>query len=302
MSIKSSRQATTWHLYRRIIEKFILPDLGNIRLRDLKPEHLQSLYDRKLEAGLGVRSVQQTHSVLHVALKGAVNLGMIARNPAAAVTRPKQAQKEMSIYDENQVKTLLVSARERGDRNFALYQLAITSGMRMGELLGLKWVDLEWERRELQVRRQVRRKVGGGHEYVTPKTKAGKRTILLGKSTLEVLRMHLEEQYRVKLVAGDRWQDRGLVFPSKIGTPMDAGTLRKEFKVASRKARLPGIRFHDLRHTAASLMLNYSIPVIIVSRRLGHSKPSITLDVYGHLIPSKQEEAAELMDDIVKSF
>ncbi|HEX5809434.1 MAG TPA: site-specific integrase [Anaerolineales bacterium] len=135
--------------------------------------------------------------------------------------------------------------------------------------------------------------------FLEPKSKSGTRTIKLGKRALEILRAHKREQEELVESLGLDWTNLNLVFPSGVGTPLTASNIRRDFRQLLTSSGLPKIRFHDLRHTAASLMLNHGIPVLIVSKRLGHSKPSITLDVYGHLIPSKQEEAAQLMDDLM---
>jgi len=132
-----------------------------------------------------------------------------------------------------------------------------------------------------------------------PKSKSGIRTIIIGKQALEIIKNHKDEQALLKDSAGEEWHDLDLVYPSFVGTPVTASNIRRAFRKLLKVSGLPKIRFHDLRHTAASLMLNHGIPVLIVSKRLGHSKPSITIDVYGHLIPSKQEEAAQLMDDLM---
>ena len=143
------------------------------------------------------------------------------------------------------------------------------------------------------------RKKEGGFEFTAPKTKAGNRKIALGAGTLFVLREHQQNQYNLMQEVGDNWQDNGLVFPSTIGTPQDRDKLRRRYKRLLKKAGLPEISFHDLRHTAAILMLNNNFPVIVVSRRLGYAQPSITLDVYGHLIPTKKKEVASLMDELL---
>ncbi len=184
-------------------------------------------------------------------------------------------------------------------KHSALYHLALSTGMRQGELLGLKWADLDWKKTTLKIQRQWTQKLKGGFEFTTPKTNAGKRTIALGNTALETLRTHQQNQFIQMQKAGDRWNDMDMIFISRIGTPLDKHHLLKSFRKLLEDAGLPKIRFHDLRHTAASLMLNNGIPVIIVSRRLGHAKPSITLDVYGHLIPGKQWEAAALMDELL---
>ena len=135
--------------------------------------------------------------------------------------------------------------------------------------------------------------------FAPPKTKAGKRKVVLGGKTIEKLREHRERQQIEREIIGDRWQDFDLIFPSKKGTPMDRSNLLKDFKKLIKEAGLPEIRFHDLRHTAASLMLNNRVDVLVASRRLGHSKPSVTLDIYGHLMPGMQHEAADIMDELV---
>ena len=204
----------------------------------------------------------------------------------------------MQFLDETQVQRLLITAEGMEDRFFALYYLAISTGMRLGELLGLKWDDIDFEQGILKVQRQLI-KSEHGYEFALPKTKAGIRQIKLGSRTIEVLKSHLQFQQTEKMIVGDSWKDNNMVFPATIGTPMNRSNLRKRYKKVLSNAGLPPIRFHDLRHTAASLMLNNGIPIFIVSKRLGHAQPSITLDVYGHLIPSKQQEAAILMDQIL---
>lgn len=247
----------------------------------------------------GLRTVQLVHAVLHRSLVHAVKLGIIPRNPDDATTPPKPIPKEMEFFDENQVQQMLIVAHAKSDRFFALYHLAVSTGMRQGELLGLKWADLDWEQGLLHVQRQLTKKKGGGFEFTAPKTKAGTRRLNLGDSALRVLRDHRQHQHLEMQAAGDEWQDNDLIFQSLIGTPFDRDNLRKCFRLILKDAGLPRIRFHDLRHTAATLMLNHSIPVIVVSRRLGHARPSITLDIYGHLIPNKQKEVARLMDQLL---
>jgi integrase len=149
------------------------------------------------------------------------------------------------------------------------------------------------------VQRQLQDIRGQGYIFQEPKTRSGRRTIQLGEGTLQALREHREQQQLRRVFAGQRWQDNDLIFPSKIGTPLDASNLRLDFNRVIEKAGIPKVRFHDLRHTAASLMLNNGIPVIVVSKILGHSKPSITLDTYGHLYNEMQGGAAHLMDELV---
>jgi integrase len=203
----------------------------------------------------------------------------------------------MQFLDESQVGQLLLAAR--GSRMEAIIHLAVSTGMRQMELLGLKWTDLDWVKQTLRIERQLARSDSENVRFSPPKTKLGKRTISLGDQTIQVLQRWNDMQNEERKAAGEKWKEHGLMFTSKVGTPVFYRNLLRDFKLLLQDAGLPDIRFHDLRHTAASLMLNHGIPVIVVSRRLGHAKPSITLDVYGHLIPSMQNEAAQKIDELI---
>jgi integrase len=187
----------------------------------------------------------------------------------------------------------------RGNRHEALFHLAVKTGMRQAELLGLKWMDLDWTSGVLHVRRQVQRIDGKGFVFCEPKTKTGRRSIQLGEASLQMLRRQLEKQRREKAGAGGHWNENDLIFASSVGTPTELRNLLREYKKVLLKAGLPEIRFHDLRHTAASIMLKHNIPVFTVSRILGHSKPSVTLDIYAHMIPGMQDQAAKIMDEVI---
>lgn len=287
----------TGERYEQLTRDYIIPELGKYRLQDLRIEQVERAYLDLLEAGVSVRNVRFVHAVLHRCLNDATKRGITTFNAAHGARLPKKKHIEMNILDEDQVLHLLIAAQ--GDRHDALYHLAIKTGMRQGELLGLKWADLDWKKGIIRVRRQVQRVKGQGMVFMPPKTKSGYRAIQLGEQALQKLREHRSKQEIKKALAADRWQDEDLIFPSSIGTPQSPSNLLKEFKVLLEVSGLPKIRFHDLRHTAASLMLNNGIPALVVSKVLGHSKPSTTLDIYGHLIPIMQEEVANLMDDLV---
>jgi integrase len=297
ISIKTTIRHGTWYQYEMTSRKHLPPELKKLELKDVSAVHIQSLYDEKIKTGVGPRTVCVIHVVLHKALEHALKLGLISRNPTNAVTPPKYQPEEMKFYDEVQVNQFLLAAR--GDRNEVLYHLAVITGMRQSELLGLKWSDLDWRGGTLKVQRQLKRGNWKDGFFTTPKTKAGKRIIVLGANTLAKLREHFNRQYLERQKCGERWQENDLIFTSTIGTPMDQFNLHRVFKQFIRDMGMPEIRFHDLRHTAASLMLNHGVPVIVVARRLGHSKVSITLDTYGHLMPEMQQEVANLMDELV---
>jgi integrase len=175
---KSNLRPNTYAQYGQIIRGHILPALGKVRLKDLRPDMIQTLYNQKLADGASGRTVQMIHAVLHHALDQAVKWGLLGRNPADAVVRPKARRAEMKVLDDGQVRTLLLAAR--GSRYEVLFQVAVTTGLREGELLGLKWSDLDWKTRRLQIQRQVQRQKGKGIVFTEPKSAAGRRSVVLG--------------------------------------------------------------------------------------------------------------------------
>ena len=299
ISVQSSLRPGTFYQYQMTCRKHIIPTLGDLRLNELHANRIQRLYIQKAQEGCGDRTIKMIHSVLHSSLKMAVKQGMLGHNPTEAVTPPRYEHEEMRFYDEAQANQMLFSAK--GNRNEALYYLAVTTGLRQSELLGLKWSDLDWIKKTLTVQRQLRREHRNNDYFTIPKSKAGRRTIVLGEKAIEILHEHWDLQDQERRIAGGRWKENDLIFTSSIGTPMDQRNLYHTFREFIHSVGLPEIRFHDLRHTAASLMLNHGIAPIIVSKRLGHSKVSITLDIYGHLMSEMQSEAADLMDELITS-
>ncbi len=296
-SIQNSVRPGTLYQYRMTCKNHILPSLGNLRLGEVKPALIQKLYASKLQSGIGARTVEVIKAVLHRAFEQAIKLEILERNPVDATTPPKAPSKEMQFYDENQANQLLLAAK--GNRNEALYYLAIATGLRQSELLGLKWSDVDWPKKHIKVQRQLKREFKKGDYFSQPKTKNGCRSVVLGKAAIAQLKEHRQRQNLERIVAGDSWQENDLIFPTPIGTPKNQSNLYREFTQFLAVVGLPRIRFHDLRHSAATIMLNHGVPPIIVSKRLGHYKVSMTLDIYGHLIPEMQEEAAELIDELI---
>lgn len=205
---------------------------------------------------------------------------------------------EMGVLEECQARTFLTTARERDPRHWALYVLALATGMRQGEILGLPWSRLDLTRRLVRVR-QTLVLVKGGFEFGRPKTKASRRDIELRSEAVEALRFHRKYQLEERMRLGGVPDDQGLVFSSTTGTPIRRQNLhRRSFKPLLEAAELPDIRFHDLRHTFASIALSKGANINAVSKMLGHSSVRITLDVYGHLMPGMQEAALSTLDGI----
>jgi len=297
ISKRSNLKKNTWSQYNHLINSYVLPRIGDIKIRELRSAQIQNLYDGLLAQGVGTWTVLKIHNIVHSVLSHATRTNMIQQNPASHTIIPSEPTPEMKILNESQVSQMLVAAN--GNRLEALYNLAVTTGMQQSEILGLKWTDLDWVNQTLRVERQLVKPNGTQIQFSPPKTRFGKRTITLGDQSIEVLRRHYDLQHEERMAQGERWVENGLIFTTKVGTPIHARNLIRYFKKILQLAGLPVIRFHDLRHTAASIMLNHGIPVIVVSRRLGHARPSITLDIYGHVIPNMDESAAQKIDELV---
>jgi integrase len=266
-------------------------------LIELKGDQIQTLYDLLVDKGIGIPTVIKVHTVLQSALSLAVKAGKIGSNPVKATRPPRAPSREMSILNESQVNSLLVASK--GHRLEALYHLAVTTGMRQMELLGLKWTDLDWDKQTLRVERQLVRSSVKDKRFNPLKTNYGRRTLSLGSNSISALRDHYKRQQLEKQAAGENWVENGLIFTNTLGKPSDPRNLLRDLKKLLKAAGLPEIRFHDLRHTSATLMLNQGIPIMVISRRLGHSRPSTTLNYYGHLLPSMDIKAAEKLDELV---
>lgn len=286
----------TFEQYSAIVNNYLRSSLGRTRLRDLSSGQVQDYYDHLSASGKGTRTIRLTHIVLHGCLEQAKRLGLIHRNPTEFCALPRQAEKDLQIWDEDQVAQFLNFIR--GHKNEHFYYLALGTGMRRGELLGLQWKDINWNKSQILVRRECFHPAGGGFIFQAPKTKLGKRSIQLGQGVVEHLRAQLQLIDLERKMARDAWQDNDLVFPSRVGTPIGADRISHEFPVLTKRAGLPVIRFHDCRHTAASIMLSHGIPPVIVAGMLGHSL-SILMTTYAHYIPGSQDEAARVMDDIL---
>ena len=292
-----SQRSQTVVQYRQICNQHILPNMGTIRLQEIQPADLKRLYLLKKEEGRGARTVQLVHVVMHAVLQQAVKEGILGRNPADAVQRPKVEQTERHILTEEQAQRLVIGSQ--GSRFGMLFYLALMTGMREGELLGLKWSDLDWAKGIIEVQRQLQRSPGHGFSLVPPKTKAGRRQIKLGQETLDRLAAHRSQLEFQKAAMGERWEENDLIFPNTLGKPMTGKYLFIEFKSILKANGLPNIRFHDLRHTSLSFLLDSGTPVNTVQRRAGHSKASITTDTYGHSMGHSEDEAAIRIEEMI---
>lgn len=253
-----------------------------------------------LERGLSARVVRYTHAVLSSALKQAVRWNILYRNPAECVQLPKLARKEMKALTTEECGRFLAVLNE--DRHHALFALALSTGMRPEEYLGLQWIDVDLGKSTLIVRRAlVWRTKGGGWYFTEPKTSRSRRTIPLPISMVVALTEHKRRQSQERLRLGSEWQDNGLVFTTFLGTPLNISNLTaKHFKPALKRAGLPKtIRLYDLRHTCATLLLSAGENPKVVSERLGHAGITLTLDVYSHVLPNMQKAATDKLESIL---
>ena len=287
--------------YEHIIRRHIIPRLGSILLTQLKSDHLQKYYaDLQTKgrlggkSGLSPRTVRYVHVTLHAACKSAVRWGLLSRNPADTVDPPRHEQHEMHILDEPQVKALLEAARSTP--YYALFYLALYTGMRRSELLALRWCDIDLILGEVSVARSLHRLKDGRIVFGSPKTAKGRRMIALPPTASVVLRNHREQQKAIFAILGRPLEESDLVFCQTDGHPTLPDTVTHAWIKLVRRVGLEHIRLHDLRHTHASLMLKQGIHPKIVQERLGHASIGITLDTYSHVVPGLQAAAAARFD------
>jgi integrase len=240
--------------------------------------------------------VEQTHTVLHRALRQAVLWGLMFRNPTEAVTVPRPSGREMQTLTEEEVGRLFQASR--GHRLHALWVLLATTGLRIGEALGLRWSDVDFASGRLVVNRALQRQPGVGYVFVEPKTAKSRRTVYLAQGTLASLVEYRRRQREDQLAAGPEWNNTGLVFTTPMGRPIDGTWATKWFHRALDQAGLPRIRIHDLRHTAATHLLRRGVHPKVVQELLGHSTISLTLDTYSHVAPALHAEVASHMETL----
>jgi integrase len=286
----------TWENYRIHVQAHIVPVLGTVELQRLSPAHLNAFYRSLLTKGgkegrgLASKTVRNIHNVLHRTLKDAVRWGLLVRNVADAADPPKGKSAEIRVWSPAQLRVFLEWVRE--DDLYAAWLLAATTGMRRGELAGLRWVDVDLDAGRLSVR-QPRVVVANVPQPSAPKTARGRRSLALDPVTVVALRRHRAHQHERRLLIGSRYQDSGLVFTWPDGSPIHPLRFSRWFEQHARRAGLPKIRLHDLRHSYASAALAAGVPAKVISERLGHATIAVTMDIYSHVLPGLDREAAD---------
>lgn len=287
----------TYKRYEEIARVHLVPVVGAIPLTKLRPLHIQEVYTRVLQKGLSARTALHCHRVLREALQHALKWQIIPRNPADSVEPPRPHRYEATSLEPDGVKRLFAAADETPYG--ALIHLALMTGLRQGELLGLRWQHVNLESAVLQVRQTCQWLPREGFIFRQPKTYRSARPVALSPASVERLHRHRVQQLQERLAVGPAYQDNGLVFANARGAPVHPTNLRRAWLQIVGRVGLGHLRFHDLRHTHASLLLQQGIHPKIVSERLGHSSVSITLDTYSHVVPSLQVQAAAGLDELL---
>jgi integrase len=282
-----------------------MPALGDKPIQKLMPGDLQAFYNAKLEGGradgkeggLSTRAVRYLHFLLSAALKQAVKEGLVSRNVAEATNPPKQGKKEIQYLTTEEIQRFLQVARE--SRYYVAMLTELGTGLRRGELLGLKWEDVDLKRGVITVRRQLVR-AKGGPVFHEPKTDAGVRTVTLPAEVLRELKAHKARQAQEKLLLGNAYEDSGLVFCQANGRRLEPRNFTRHFDNLLKKAGIRHVSFHSLRHTHATELLRLGVNLKTIQERLGHSNFNVTANFYAHIADELQQEAAEKINGVLK--
>lgn len=289
-------RAWTFAAYEVHVRLHIKPAIGRLPLDKLTPQHVQFLLNEKLRQGLKPRTVRYMRGTLRTALNEAQKWGLVSRNAAALVDGPRVERYKVHPFSPDEARILLHSVK--GNRLEALYSVALTMGLRQGEALGLTWEDVDLRLGYLRIAKQLQR-IHGSPKLVEPKTERSRRTLALPPMIARHLQQHFVQQQREKVSAGPRWREHGLVFTTPIGTPLDGTAVTKQFHQVLERAGLPQRRFHDLRHSCATLLLVQGVSPRVVMDLLGHSQIGLTMNTYSHVIPDLSRDAANRIDQLL---
>ena len=281
--------------YAGIIRQHFVPEMGHITLTQLRPEHISKHYAAMQSKGLSAGTIKYHHAVMHKALQTAVKWGLLSRNVADSVDVPRVRRTEMHTWDEYQVCAFLEAAKY--SPYHVLFHLALFTGMRRGELLGLQWQDIGIQ--EIYVTRSLHHLKDGSYVFTQPKSAKSRRTIALSPSSMLILAEHKQREEGVAAMKGTPLKQNDLVFHNLKGQPLRPNTITRAWTMLAEKAGLKPIRLHDARHTHASLMLKQGVHPKIVQERLGHASIEMTLDIYSHVAPGLQQAAAEGFDRLL---
>lgn len=284
-------KATTLEDYRATVEKHIIPILGTIKVQKLTPARVQAFYAEKTAAGTGTRTVQLCHLRLSQALAWAERMGIVPRNVCAVVEPPTHRGAERTVWTPEQAETFFTAITEREPWH-TFFLLIVTTGLRKGEALGLRWQDVDFSKRTVAVRQAIVT-LDGKAKIETPKSPAARRLVVIPEETAQALQDHRSRQRLQRMRVADAWADNDLVFCTELGAIIHPSNVNRALTALVEESNVPRITVHELRHTHATWLLSHGLPVKDVSARIGHAKASITLDTYAHIIPGMQDNAVE---------
>jgi integrase len=295
-TVKPKNKQLTYQSYEWIVRTHLVPSLGRLPLVKLTPQKLQAFLNERHTSGLSAATVKHINATLRAALSQAQRWQLVHQNAAKLVTLPRSVRYEAAILSPDQAKAFLTYLI--GHCHEALYTLALTMGLRRGEILGLRWCDVDLENASLEVRHSLERVKGKGVRLSEPKSEKARRVLRIPQICLTSLVAHKSAQEKKRLWAGSKWRDAGFIFTSGIGTPIGPDEISSDFPAILKAAKLPKVRFHDLRHSCASLLLSLGVSAKLVQETLGHSTYQLTMDTYSHMIPALRNEVADRMDEI----
>lgn len=304
----SARSPKTQQRYGQLVQSYVLPDLGAVRLDKLTPMHFVGLESRLRERDrqdgrgkLSAQSILHVHRVLHVALRCAVEWRLMASNPLDSVKPPRPERSPMRCFDAEQAARFVAGCAEESVKWATFFRMLLVTGCRPGELKAARWEDLDLAAGVLHICRHVQRIEGRGFVVGDTKTAGSRRAIAVGPELTALLRKHRAEQSAMRLRLGSAWENLDLIFPNELGGFLETSRVHRVFKRICRRAELPAIRVYDLRHTSASLLLGNGVDLKTVSDRLGHANATLVLTTYGHSLPGAQEAASKTLEGLLKA-
>ncbi|TCJ00481.1 tyrosine-type recombinase/integrase [Cytobacillus praedii] len=292
---KIAKQTAT--VYEHHINTKIIPKLGNIPLAKLTPLHLDNFVNELVAEGLASATIKKSFEVIRSSLCYARDLEIVNRNVAEKIKLPSNPKQEMKVWNEDEFNQFIKVAKKDTSNYYIVFYLALMTGMRQGEILGLRWSDIDFENEILIIQQTLSH---DGKEFLKGgKTKSSRRSIHLSTQTLETLKKHKKTILENKLKLGSAYIDFDLVCCTETGTPLNPSNIRRKLNALIKIAEVPKIRFHDLRHTHATMLLLKGVNIKVIQERLGHSNIKVTLDVYSHVLPTMQSEALKKLDSLI---
>ena len=290
---KPSVRPSTFNGYEKVVESRLIKKFGHLKIKNFNPVMISKYYTELLKEGLTQEYIQYIHSILKMAAKTAVEWKYLKNNFMDNVKAPKRVKKKVETWSVDECNLFLDRMRQQKEHIFMMYCLAIYTGMRRGEILGLRWKDIDFERKRIYVEHSLYYIAGEGLVLQQPKTTSGKRNISITNDVIEELKTYRIKKQAQLLKVGMKLNEEHFVVSAYGGEPVNPNTIHKQFLYDIKLAGSKRIRFHDLRHTHATIMLEIGESPKVVSERLGHANVSITLDKYSHVTPNLQTESAE---------